>query len=103
MLDFSSQFTIDFHTKSLKGKENNPGFNPFLLQQKTYLLCQNIRSVFRVLGMHNSSSNVFLGGATQHRRVSESVWWWVLRFHVEIHERVSTNSLNENQLKFIAK
>ena len=37
MLDFSSQFTIDFHTKSLKGKENNPGFNPFLLQQKTYL------------------------------------------------------------------
>ena len=58
MLDFSSQFTIDFHTKSLIGKENNPGFNPFLLQQKTYLLCQNIRSVFRVLGIYN-----FVGGS----------------------------------------
>ena len=34
MLDFSSQLTIDFHIKILKGIEHNPGFNPFLLQQK---------------------------------------------------------------------
>ena len=74
MLDFSSQFTIDFHTKSLKGKENNPGFNPFLLQQKTYLLCQNIRSVFRVLGIYNFGLLKGCGPLKIHRLSSRSIF-----------------------------